>query len=253
MVLLRTGCSLAAAIAILLCAAGEAAAHAPSEMAKQRMLDGGYLDFIWIGAEHMLTGYDHILFLIGVLFFLTRAIDIVKFVTAFTIGHTITLLGATLLGIKVNHYLIDAVIALTVVYKAFENLDGFRKSLGVRTPPLLLMVFVFGLIHGLGLSTRLQEMIVVAEPGLVGRILNFNVGVELGQVAALLVAGVALGMWRKAPAWRSFTVTVNVLLIAAGIGLFALQVHGFLTAPSRADLAAGQWPIGYVLAEGTDS
>lgn len=214
-----------------------ALAHEPSETAKQRMLDGGYLDFIWIGAEHMLTGYDHLLFLIGVLFFLSRPLDIVKFITAFTLGHTLTLLFATLLGVKVNHYLIDAVIALTVAYKAFENLDGFKKGLKVTAPPLLLMVFIFGLIHGLGLSTRLQAMTLTAEPGLIGRILTFNIGVELGQIAFLLVAGVALRLWRDTPGWRRFSVAANLALIAAGIGLFALQVHDFLNAPARADLA----------------
>ncbi|MDZ4375993.1 MAG: HupE/UreJ family protein [Phenylobacterium sp.] len=220
-----------------------AAAHEPSEAAKQRMLDGGYLDYAWIGAEHMLTGYDHLLFLVGVLFFLTRPIDIVKFVSAFTVGHTITLLGATLLSVKVNHYAIDAIIALTVIYKAFENLGGFQKTFRVRPPPLLLMVFVFGLIHGLGLSARLQEMSMASEPGLVGRILTFNVGVELGQIAALSLMALALAVWRGTPGWPQVARAANLALIAGGVWLFALQVYAFANQPPRADLAlTGETP-----------
>lgn len=209
-----------------------ALAHEPSEAAKQRMLDGGPLDYIGIGAEHMLTGYDHLLFLIGVLFFLSRPLQIVQFITAFTIGHTVTLLFGTLLSIQVNHFLIDAVIALTVIYKAFENLDGFPRLVGIKAPPLVLMIFGFGLIHGLGLSTRLQEMTLVNEPGLVSRILWFNVGVELGQVVALLAMGMALSVWRGTPGWKRFSVLANSVLIAGGVLLFGLQIHGYFDARS---------------------
>ena len=110
-----------------------ALAHNVSREQRRALTEGGHLDYMWSGAVHMLTGYDHLLFLFGVMFFLTKLGDILKFVTAFTIGHSITLLGATLLGVKANHYLIDAVIALSVIYKGFDNLDGFRKS--YRHPP----------------------------------------------------------------------------------------------------------------------
>jgi len=217
--------------ATLLSMAGSVVAHEPSENAKQRMLDGDWLDFVWIGAEHMLTGYDHLLFLLGVLFFLTRPLDVARFVTAFTLGHTVTLLFATLLRIRVDPYLIDAVIALTVIYKAVENLDGFRRLWRVTPPPLLPMVFAFGLIHGLGLSTRLQQMTLTTDPGLVGKILMFNVGVELGQIAALLVMGLALIVWRQTAGWTRFATVINGALILAGAGLLIVQVHGFLTQP----------------------
>src|SRR5690606_13298023 len=127
--------------------AGGAMAHSVSEQAQQRMLIGGFTDAAWIGAEHMLTGYDHLLFLLGVMLFLTRFSQIVVFITAFTAGHTITLLFATLAGITANPYLVDAVIALTVTYTAIENMDGFRRWFGRPAPNLLVMVFVFGLIH----------------------------------------------------------------------------------------------------------
>src|SRR5215217_7860546 len=109
-----------------------ASAHGISEADKQGILEGGNLEYIKLGATHMLTGYDHLLFLFGVMFFLTRFGDIVKFITAFTLGHCVTLILATLLHIKANYYLIDAVIALTVCYKAFDNLDGFRRYINVQ-------------------------------------------------------------------------------------------------------------------------
>jgi len=213
-------------------------AHDPTDAAKQRMLDGGYLDFIWLGAEHMLTGYDHLLFLLGVLFFLARPLDIVKFITVFTVGHTLTLLFGTFAAIQVNTYVIDAIIALTVIYKAFENLDGFKRWLGISPPPLLLMVFVFGLIHGLGLSMRLQQMTLVADSELAGKILTFNLGVEFGQIAALLVMGGVLSLWRGLAGWKPFTTAINGALIVAGAVLFALQVDGYVTTPTQIRSAA---------------
>src|SRR5882672_3805811 len=142
--------------------------HGISDADKQKILEGGNFQYLKLGATHMLTGYDHLLFLFGVMFFLTRLGDIVKFITAFTLGHCITLVFATLLHIKANYYLVDAVIALTVCYKAFDNLDGFRKYIGMAPPSLLGVVFLFGLIHGFGLSTRLQQL-PLGQEGLVLR------------------------------------------------------------------------------------
>jgi len=159
-------------------------AHGISEEARQRMIEGGNLEYIRLGAEHMITGYDHLLFLFGVMFFLRRLSDIVKFVTAFTVGHTITLIFATYLQITANYYLVDAFIALTVVYMGFQNLDGFRNYLNTVSPNLLLMVLLFGLIHGLGLSTRLQQLPIAEGGAMLLHILSFNLGVEIGQIVA---------------------------------------------------------------------
>ena len=202
-------------------------AHGISESSRQTMEDGSMLDYIWLGAEHMVTGYDHLLFLFGVIFFLSSFRDVVRFITAFTVGHCITLLGATMMGVTANAYIIDAVIALSVIYKGFENLDGFKKVLGVKAPNLLWMVFAFGLIHGFGLSTRLQE-ITLGQEGLVSRILAFNVGVELGQVVALTAMLAVFKVWRTTKSFEWFGTAANVGLIGAGIGLFVLQVDGFL-------------------------
>ena len=161
-----------ALIASLVLLSPVAHAHGISEEARRRMLEGGDLQYLILGAEHMITGYDHLLFLFGVMFFLTSFSSILRFVTAFTIGHTITLISATYLGITANYFLIDAIIALTVIYKGFENLDGFPKVFGTKSPNLLFMVVLFGLIHGFGLSTRLQQLPIREDSGLLMHILS---------------------------------------------------------------------------------
>jgi hypothetical protein len=175
----------------------------------------------------MLTGYDHLLFLFGVMFFLTTFREIVKFVTAFTLGHSVTLLGATLLGIKANQYLVDAVIAAAVIYKGFDNLDGFRRAIGIKPPKPLAMVLGFGLIHGLGLATRLQQL-QLPQKGLATRILAFNVGAEVGQVAALVGMAWVLGVARDVVKdFGPFTRIANGALVIAGALLLLFQLHGY--------------------------
>jgi hypothetical protein len=216
----------------------KAHAHGISEASRETMTDGGVLDFVWLGAEHMVTGYDHLLFLFGVIFFLTGFRDIVRFITAFTLGHCITLLGATLVGITANAYLIDAVIALSVIYKGFENLDGFKKYFDKEAPNLLLMVFCFGLIHGFGLSTRLQEL-PLPDEGLILRILSFNVGVELGQVAALTVMLGFFAAWRSSASFARFGNVSNMALVLAGAGLFVFQMNGYVSGDHHDDHHGG--------------
>ena len=156
-----------------------ALAHGISEADKQRMLDGGYLQYVGLGASHMLTGYDHLLFLFGVVFFLTTFKDVVKFVTVFTIGHCITLIFATFFKITWNYWLVDAIIAISVIYKGFDNNGGFQKHFNMASPNLVKMVFIFGLLHGFGLSTRLQQLPLGDDPWqMLMRILSFNVGVD---------------------------------------------------------------------------
>ena len=201
-------------------------AHGMSEEDKAKALEASNWEYIELGATHMITGYDHLLFLFGVIFFITSFKEIVKFITAFTIGHSITLVFATLYEIQANYYLIDAVIALTVIYKAFDNLDGFKRYLNTNSPNLLGMVFAFGLIHGFGLSTRLQ-MLPLADEGLVLRILSFNVGVELGQIAALSIMLIFLSSWRKMESFQRLSNASNVLLMLAGFFLLNMQLHGY--------------------------
>lgn len=204
----------------------QAYAHGMSETDIQTMLNATTWDFVQIGAAHMLTGYDHLLFLLGVIFFLSRFFDIVKFITAFTIGHSITLVFATLFEIQANYYAVDAVIALTVCYKAFENLDGFKRYLDIKSPNLTAMVFGFGLIHGFGLSTRLQQL-PLGDEGIVTKILAFNVGVELGQILALAIMLVLIAGWRQSPSFAKFSKATNGVLLIVGALLFLMQMHGY--------------------------
>lgn len=201
-------------------------AHGISDADKQAMLGGGYMKYAELGASHMLSGYDHLLFLFGVIFFLTQFKDIVKFVTVFTLGHSVTLISATFLGISANYYLVDAVIALTVIYKGFDNIDGFRKYLGTTPPSLIKLVFVFGLIHGFGLSTRLQQL-PLGDDGLLFRIVSFNIGVEIGQILALTVLLFLLVAWRKTESFKKFSAASNTLLMILGMLLFLMQMHGY--------------------------
>ena len=203
-------------------------AHGISEADKQAMLSGGYLKYIWLGTTHMLTGYDHLLFIFGVIFFLTTFKNIVRFISVFTLGHCITLIFATFFKITANYYLIDAVIAISVMYKGFENIDGFKKYFKWDPPTLLRMVFIFGLIHGFGLSTRLQQLPLGDDQiSMLLRILSFNVGVEVGQIVALTVMLIFLSGWRKAESFAKFSYAANVGLIAGGIFLFFMQFHGY--------------------------
>jgi hypothetical protein len=205
-------------------------AHGISEDAKRAMIEGGYFKYIWLGAEHMITGYDHLLFLFGVIFFLTTFKDIVKFISVFTLGHSLTLILATFMGISANYWLVDAVIALSVCYKGFDNNKGFQNYFGFsKAPNLLMMILIFGLIHGFGLSTRLQQL-PLGEKGseMLLRIISFNVGVELGQIGALAIMLLVLSGIRNTSAFKRLSRVSNDFLILAGFMLFLMQLHGYL-------------------------
>jgi len=193
---------------------------------QETLTNGNLWSYIYVGAKHMLTGYDHLLFLVGVIFYLDNFKDIIRFITAFTIGHSITLLSATYLGITANEHLVDAVIALSVLYKGFENLGGFQRYFKVDSPNLLLMVFLFGLIHGFGLSTRLQSFD-MGTGQFFAKIICFNVGVELGQVLALIPIIFIISRWKRFDSYKVFHKAVNYFLVLAGIGLFAFQIYGY--------------------------
>ncbi|MEL7046620.1 MAG: HupE/UreJ family protein [Pseudomonadota bacterium] len=181
--------------------------------------------FLYIGAKHMVTGYDHLLFLFGVVFLLERIRDVLVYVTLFTLGHSTTLLLGVLAGVEVNAYLIDAVIGLSVVYKGFDNLDGFRALFTFRPNPRW-MVLGFGLIHGLGLATKLQDFALPRE-NLLGNLLAFNGGVELGQLLALSLMLVVTGLWRGHASFARASWLTNTLLMTAGVILIIYQLTGF--------------------------
>src|SRR3989441_2095174 len=184
--------------------------------------------FLYLGAKHMVTGYDHLLFLVGVIFFLYRLKDVVQYVSLFTVGHSLTLLGGVLGGIHANPYIIDAIIGFSVVYKAFDNMDGFKRFLGFQ-PNTRLAVLIFGLFHGFGLATKLQEF-TLAQTGLVTNIVSFNVGVEIGQVLALTGVLIGLSYWRTRPGFLQHAFLTNTVLMVGGFILVGYQLTGYFVA-----------------------
>ena len=186
--------------------------------------------FIYLGAKHMITGYDHLLFLVGVIFFLYRPKHVIHYVTLFAIGHSITLLLGVLADLRVNAYLIDAIIGLSIVYKAFENINGFKKLMGVD-PNTKIAVFVFGLFHGLGLATKLQEF-TISDNGLVANIISFNIGVEIGQILALSTVFVLLSVWRTHESYLRHAFITNTALMTGGFLLAGYQITAYLVLPS---------------------
>jgi len=180
---------------------------------------------LYLGAKHMVTGYDHLLFLVGVIFFLYKLKDVLLYVSLFTIGHSLTLLGGVLGGIHANPYLIDAVIGFSVVYKAFENMDGFRRFFGFQ-PNTRAAVLIFGLFHGFGLATKLQEF-ALATNGLVANIVSFNVGVEIGQGLALTAILIGLSYWRTRSGFLRHAFATNAAVMTGGFLLIGYQLSGY--------------------------
>ncbi|MBT9446669.1 MAG: HupE/UreJ family protein [Hyphomonadaceae bacterium] len=184
--------------------------------------------FVYLGAKHMVTGYDHLLFLFGVIFFLYRLKDVSLYVTMFAIGHSITLIAGVLLNVSFNAYLIDAIIGLSVVYKALDNLGAFPRWFGVQ-PDARVATLIFGLFHGFGLATKLQDF-EMSRDGLVPNLIAFNIGVEIGQILALSAILVAMGYWRRTPSFARHASLANIVLLLAGLSLFGYQLFGFFTA-----------------------
>jgi hypothetical protein len=182
--------------------------------------------FLYLGAKHMVTGYDHILFLVGVIFFLYRLKDVVAYVSLFTIGHSATLLLGVLGGIHANSFIVDAIIGFSVVYKAFDNMNGFQRLFGVQ-PNTKIAVLIFGLFHGFGLATKLQEFS-LSPNGLVTNIVSFNVGVEIGQILALTAVFIGLSYWRTRPGFLRHAFATNTLLMTGGFILVGYQLTGFM-------------------------
>ena len=181
--------------------------------------------FLYLGAKHMVTGYDHLAFLVGVIFFLYRLKDVLLYVSLFTIGHSLTLLVGVLGGIQANPYIIDAIIGFSVVYKAFDNMDGFKRFFGFQ-PETRLAVLIFGLFHGFGLATKLQEF-ALSENGLAANIVSFNVGVEIGQFLALTGILIALTYWRTRPGFMRHAFATNAVLMGIGFLLVGYQLSGY--------------------------
>jgi hypothetical protein len=220
-----------AAMTLLLLAAPEAFGHGVADD------DKGFIEqnagmrlgpYVYLGAKHMVTGYDHLLFLVGVIFFLYRLREVTAYVSLFAIGHSVTLLFGVLSGTHVNPYLVDAIIGLSVVYKGLDNIGAFRRWFGFQ-PSTKAAVLIFGFFHGFGLATKLQEF-TLSRNGLIPNILAFNVGVEIGQLLALTAILIAMGFWRRTDGFTRHAFAANVLLMAAGFVLIGYQLTGYFVA-----------------------
>ncbi len=225
----RLPATLALSLVALLALAAQAAAHNVTEG------DAGYIQEIWgvhivpfmyLGAKHMVTGYDHILFLLGVVFFLYRMKHVAIYVSLFAIGHSTTMLAGVYLGWNVNAYLIDAIIGLSVVYKALDNLGAYRRWFGFQ-PDTRAATLIFGFFHGLGLATKILDYEIAAD-GLLPNLLAFNVGVELGQLLALALILIAMGWWRRTPGFWRHAYAANVVMMSAGFLLTGRQLAGLI-------------------------
>lgn len=197
--------------------------------------DAGYIQEIWgvhiipfiyLGAKHMITGYDHVLFLLGVVFFLYHMKDVAIYVTIFAVGHSVTMLLGVWFGWGINAYIIDAIIGLSVVYKALDNLGAFQKWFGFQ-PDTKIATLIFGLFHGTGLASKILEY-QIAEDGLLANLISFNVGVEVGQLLALFVILIVMGFWRKSPHFMRQATYANWIMVGLGIWLTYIQVSGFI-------------------------
>ncbi|MCR9258419.1 MAG: HupE/UreJ family protein [Pseudomonadaceae bacterium] len=221
---LGLGCMLATLFAVV---AGWAHAHGVADgdaIFLQSQQGFTFWPYFYLGAKHMVTGYDHLLFLAGVIFFLYKISDITVYVTLFALGHSLTLVAGVWFDIPANAYLIDAIIGLSVVYKAFENLGGFDKlGISINTKAA---VWVFGLFHGFGLATKLQAL-TLSEDGLLGNLLAFNLGVEAGQLTALVGIVALMNLWRASARFESQASVANGLLMTCGFVLIGYQLTGY--------------------------
>ncbi|MCE7522896.1 MULTISPECIES: HupE/UreJ family protein [Gammaproteobacteria] len=219
---------LAAVVVLLLASANEALAHAIAEGDKgyiQEITGVHLVSFAYLGAKHMATGYDHILFLFGVIFFLYRMKHIGLYVTLFAIGHSTTMLLGVYFNIGINSYIIDAIIGLSVVYKGLDNIGAFQRWLGFQ-PNTRIATLVFGLFHGFGLSTKIIEYD-ISPDGLIPNLLAFNVGVEIGQLLALGAILIVMGYWRRTASFWRHAYTANVAMMCAGFILIGYQLTGY--------------------------
>lgn len=220
--------TLALAALSLLLLVSTAAAHAVTEGDKgyiQEITGVHLIPFIYLGAKHMVTGYDHLLFLFGVIFFLYRLKHIAIYVSLFAVGHSTTMLLGVYFGWNVSAYLIDAIIGLSVVYKALDNLGAFQRWLGFQ-PNTKIATLIFGFFHGLGLATKILEYEIAAD-GLIPNLLAFNIGVEIGQLIALAIILIAMSYWRKTSGFLRHAYTANVLMMTAGWLLVGYQITGY--------------------------
>lgn len=217
--------------AMILTSAGDAFAHGVAEGDKgyiQEITGVHLISFLYLGAKHMVTGYDHILFLLGIVFFLYKMKDIGVYVSLFAIGHTVTMLAGVFFNFGINSYIIDAIIGLSIVYKALDNIGAFQSWFGFQ-PNTKAATLIFGFFHGFGLASKIIDY-EISPDGLLPNLLAFNVGVEIGQLLALALILIVMGFWRRTPSFLKHAYTANVVLMAAGFVFIGYQLTGYVIA-----------------------
>lgn len=216
------------ALAALILSAAPALAHnvtAGDAGYVQEIFGVNLIPFAYLGAKHMMTGYDHILFLLGVIFFLYHMKDVAIYVSLFALGHSLTMISGVYFNIQVSAYIIDAIIGLSVVYKALDNMGYYQKWFGFQ-PNTKAATLIFGLFHGIGLATKIQEY-EIAEEGLLPNLLAFNVGVEVGQILALAAILIAMGYWRRTASFMKYAFAANAAMVVAGVLLAATHMSNY--------------------------
>lgn len=219
------------AVFLLLAFVSAASAHAVAEGDKgyiQEISGIHLISFLYLGAKHMVTGYDHLLFLFGVVFFLYRLKHVALYVSLFAVGHSTTMLLGVYFNIGISSYLIDAIIGLSVVYKALDNMGAYQRWFGFQ-PNTKAATLIFGLFHGFGLSSKILDY-EMSPDGLLPNLLAFNVGVEIGQLLALTAILIAMGYWRRTVGFWKRAYTANVLMMTAGFMLIGYQLTGYFVA-----------------------
>lgn len=215
-------------VAVILAGVPDAAAHGVTEGDKGYIQESSgtmIIPFIYLGAKHMVTGYDHLLFLFGVIFFLYRLKDVSIYVTLFAVGHSITLVSGVLMNVGVNAYIIDAIIGFSIVYKALDNMGAYPQWFGFQ-PSTKIATLIFGLFHGFGLATKILDYNMSTD-GLIPNLLAFNIGVELGQVMGLAMILIMISYWRHSGGFVRHAYNANVALMAGGFIFVGYQLTGF--------------------------
>lgn len=215
-------------VTIFLAMVSDAAAHGVTAGDKGYIQESSgtmIVPFIYLGAKHMVTGYDHLLFLFGVIFFLYRLRDVSIYVTLFAVGHSVTLLSGVLMNISVNAYIIDAIIGFSIVYKALDNMKAFQRWFGFQ-PNTKLATLIFGLFHGFGLATKILDY-KISPDGLIPNLFAFNIGVELGQIMGLAIILLMMSYWRRSGGFLRHAYNANVVLMAGGFIFVGYQMTGY--------------------------
>lgn len=222
---------LLATLAFALVSADMALSHAVTLGDKgyiQEITGPQVIPFLYLGAKHMVTGYDHILFLFGVIFFLYGMKEIGIYVTLFAIGHSVTMLAGVWFNFGINSYIIDAIIGFSVIYKALDNLGAFRAWFGAQ-PDTKAATLIFGFLHGLGLASKIIDYN-ISPDGLLTNLIAFNVGVEVGQLTALAAILLVMNRWRASPSFARQAYAANVIMIGLGTYLMGFQLIGLVMA-----------------------